>query len=111
MVLAARRAGALEDLARECEAAGGQTLAVPTDMTDEAAVAKLAQRAVERFGRIDIWVNHHPDQQLPVILSDGSGRRSRFLQHSLTSRLQQKATTRYERGQWRLSNGSKPGRW
>jgi NAD(P)-dependent dehydrogenase (short-subunit alcohol dehydrogenase family) len=58
VVLAARRAVALEDLARHCQAAGGQALAVPTDMTDEAAVAELAHRAVERFGRIDIWVNN-----------------------------------------------------
>jgi NAD(P)-dependent dehydrogenase (short-subunit alcohol dehydrogenase family) len=58
VVLAARRAGALEELARQCQAAGGQALAVPTDMTDEAAVAELAHRAVERFGRLDIWVNN-----------------------------------------------------
>jgi NADP-dependent 3-hydroxy acid dehydrogenase YdfG len=58
VVLAARRADALEQLARECQAAGGQALAVPTEVTDEAAMAELAQRAVERFGRIDIWVNN-----------------------------------------------------
>jgi NAD(P)-dependent dehydrogenase (short-subunit alcohol dehydrogenase family) len=58
VVLAARRAAALEDLARECQAAGGQALPVPTDVTDEGAVAELARRAVERFGRIDIWVNN-----------------------------------------------------
>jgi NADP-dependent 3-hydroxy acid dehydrogenase YdfG len=58
VVLAARRAHALEDLARECRAAGGQALPVPTDVTDEGAVAELARRAVERFGRIDIWVNN-----------------------------------------------------
>src|ERR687896_612241 len=58
VVLAARRAGALEELAGDCQAAGGQALAVPTDVTDEAAVAELARRAVERFGRIDIWVNN-----------------------------------------------------
>jgi NAD(P)-dependent dehydrogenase (short-subunit alcohol dehydrogenase family) len=58
VVLAARRADALEDLARECEAAGGQALAVPTDMTNRAAVAELARRAVERFGHIDVWVNN-----------------------------------------------------
>jgi NAD(P)-dependent dehydrogenase (short-subunit alcohol dehydrogenase family) len=58
VVLAARRAGALEELARQCQAAGGQALAAPTDVTDEAAVAELARRAVERFGRIDIWVNN-----------------------------------------------------
>ena len=58
VVVAARRAGALEQLARQCQAAGGQALAVPTDVTDEAAVAELARRAVERFGRIDVWVNN-----------------------------------------------------
>jgi NAD(P)-dependent dehydrogenase (short-subunit alcohol dehydrogenase family) len=58
VVLAGRRADALEELARECEAAGGQALAVPTDVTDEAAMAELARRAVERFGRIDVWVNN-----------------------------------------------------
>jgi NAD(P)-dependent dehydrogenase (short-subunit alcohol dehydrogenase family) len=58
VVLAARRADALAELARHCQAAGGQALAVPTDITDEAAVAELANRAVERFGRIDIWVNN-----------------------------------------------------
>jgi NADP-dependent 3-hydroxy acid dehydrogenase YdfG len=58
VVLAARRADALEELVRQCEAAGAQALAVATDVTDEAAVAELARRAVERFGRIDIWVNN-----------------------------------------------------
>jgi NADP-dependent 3-hydroxy acid dehydrogenase YdfG len=39
VVLAAPRADALEDLAGQCQAAGGQALAVPTDMTDKAASA------------------------------------------------------------------------
>jgi NAD(P)-dependent dehydrogenase (short-subunit alcohol dehydrogenase family) len=58
VVLAARRVDALEELAEQCQTAGGQALAVPTDMTNEAAAAELARRAVERFGRIDIWVNN-----------------------------------------------------
>ncbi|MDP9402839.1 MAG: SDR family oxidoreductase [Actinomycetota bacterium] len=57
VVLAARRQEALDEVARECEAAGGQALAVPTDVTDFKAVEELARRAVERFGRIDVWVN------------------------------------------------------
>ena len=57
-MVVARRVHALEELARECKAVGGQALAAPTDMTDEAAVAELARRAVERFGRLDIWVNN-----------------------------------------------------
>jgi NADP-dependent 3-hydroxy acid dehydrogenase YdfG len=58
VVLAARRVDALEELAGQCQAASGQALAVPTDMTNEAMVAELVRRAVERFGRIDIWVNN-----------------------------------------------------
>ncbi|GAA2701671.1 SDR family oxidoreductase [Nonomuraea recticatena] len=57
VVLAARRADALEETAKECERLGGQALAVPTDVTDVQAVEELARRAVERFGRIDVWVN------------------------------------------------------
>ncbi|MBX6312637.1 MAG: SDR family oxidoreductase [Isosphaeraceae bacterium] len=58
VVLAARRAQALEDVARECEERGGHALAVPTDVTDAEAVETLARRAIETFGRIDIWVNN-----------------------------------------------------
>ncbi len=57
VVLAARREQALDEVARECESAGAQTLVVPTDVTDFKAVDELARRAVEQFGRIDVWVN------------------------------------------------------
>ena len=55
VVLAARDAAALDAAVRECEAIGGQALAVPTDVGDEAAVEALAQAAVDRFGRLDVW--------------------------------------------------------
>lgn len=58
VVLAARREEALRGAAAECEAAGGQALAVPTDVADNGAVEELARRAVERFGRLDVWVNN-----------------------------------------------------
>ncbi len=58
VALAARREEALLEVAAECEAAGGRALAVPTDVTDEGAVEELARRAVEQFGRIDVWVNN-----------------------------------------------------
>jgi NAD(P)-dependent dehydrogenase (short-subunit alcohol dehydrogenase family) len=72
VVLAARRPEALAEVARECEAAGGEALAVPTDVTDADAVQALARRAVERFGRIDVWVNaaavtaFAPFQEIPL---------------------------------------------
>jgi short-subunit dehydrogenase len=58
VVLSARREDALVDLARECELAGGQALVVGADVTDPNAVDDLARRAVEQFGRIDVWVNN-----------------------------------------------------
>jgi short-subunit dehydrogenase len=58
VVLAARREGALDELARECERRGGQSIVIPVDVTDPKAVDELARRAVERFGRIDVWVNN-----------------------------------------------------
>ncbi|MDP9020115.1 MAG: SDR family oxidoreductase [Actinomycetota bacterium] len=57
VVLAARRQEALDQVAVECQSAGGQALAVATDVTDAKAVGELGRRAVERFGRIDVWVN------------------------------------------------------
>jgi short-subunit dehydrogenase len=58
VVLAARREWALRQVAMECERRGGHALHVLTDVTDEAAVHELAHRAMEHFGRIDVWVNN-----------------------------------------------------
>ncbi|HEV2093884.1 MAG TPA: SDR family oxidoreductase [Rubrobacter sp.] len=58
VALAARSEETLREVADECESAGGQALVVPTDVTDEEAVRELARRTVERFGRIDTWVNN-----------------------------------------------------
>ncbi len=58
VVLAARRAALLEEVAGEVRAAGGRALVVPTDVADAAAVERLAEAATARFGRIDVWVNN-----------------------------------------------------
>lgn len=58
LVLAARNEDALASLAREIEQAGGTAQVVPTDVTDWQQVQLLAETAVERFGRIDTWVNN-----------------------------------------------------
>jgi NAD(P)-dependent dehydrogenase (short-subunit alcohol dehydrogenase family) len=57
VVLAARGVPALQATADEVEAAGGQALVVPTDVADADQVQALAVAALERFGRIDTWVN------------------------------------------------------
>jgi len=57
LVLAARAGGPLNDVVAECERGGTRAAAVPTDVRDEDAVERLAQAAVDRFGRLDVWVN------------------------------------------------------
>ncbi len=57
VVLAARNERALEEAAREVERLGGRAHVVPTDMAEWPRVERLARAAVERFGRIDTWVN------------------------------------------------------
>ena len=57
VVLAARRAELLQEVAREVEAAGGRALVVPMDVSRPADVDRLAAAAVGRFGRIDVWMN------------------------------------------------------
>jgi citronellol/citronellal dehydrogenase len=50
--------GTIHSAAAEIEAAGGQALAVQTDIRDEASVLAAVAQAVERFGGIDILVNN-----------------------------------------------------
>lgn len=58
LVLAGRDEGTLEAVAAECRDRGGVVLAVPTDVGSESDVDALAQAAVQRFGRIDVWVGN-----------------------------------------------------
>ncbi|MGD9572350.1 MAG: SDR family NAD(P)-dependent oxidoreductase [Thermoleophilia bacterium] len=56
VLLAARRAERLEELAASIREDGGTAHAVPCDVTDAAAVEHLLDEAVGRFGRIDVMV-------------------------------------------------------
>jgi NAD(P)-dependent dehydrogenase (short-subunit alcohol dehydrogenase family) len=58
LVLAARREDRLRDLVERIEAGGGEALAVPADVTDEAAVIHLFAATIERFGRLDVLINN-----------------------------------------------------
>jgi NAD(P)-dependent dehydrogenase (short-subunit alcohol dehydrogenase family) len=58
VVVASRTQGELESLAAEIEGTGRRALAVPTDVADAAAVDRLAEAALERFGTFDVWVNN-----------------------------------------------------
>jgi NAD(P)-dependent dehydrogenase (short-subunit alcohol dehydrogenase family) len=72
VALAARDREALGGLADEISAAGGRAVAVPTDVTDDGAVARLVEQAVTTFGRLDIACNNaaggdHPPTPLADI--------------------------------------------
>lgn len=57
VVLAARRAELLEEVAGKIRAAGGTALVVPTDISQPEQVQRLAEAATQRYGRVDVWIN------------------------------------------------------
>ncbi len=58
VVAAGRREDRLLDLASEIEAAGGNAIAVRTDVSDQEQVENLIERAVKRFGAVNTLVNN-----------------------------------------------------
>jgi NAD(P)-dependent dehydrogenase (short-subunit alcohol dehydrogenase family) len=58
VVLAARSADRLEELAHELRDQGREALAIPTDVTREEAVRHLVARTIETYGRVDILINN-----------------------------------------------------
>jgi NAD(P)-dependent dehydrogenase (short-subunit alcohol dehydrogenase family) len=58
VVLAARSADTLEDVAQEVRALGRTATTVPTDVTDPEAVAALAEATMAAHGRVDVLCNN-----------------------------------------------------
>src|SRR5512146_1097339 len=61
LVLAARREPELQAAAAECRVLGPKdlpVLVIPTDVCEPAQCEALVNKAVERFGRIDVLVNN-----------------------------------------------------
>jgi NAD(P)-dependent dehydrogenase (short-subunit alcohol dehydrogenase family) len=58
VVLAARNSENLNEVALACEATGGKSLVVQVDVSREEEVLKLAEKAVNTYGKIDIWLNN-----------------------------------------------------
>jgi short-subunit dehydrogenase len=56
VVLSARRADLLTEVAAGITARGGRALAVPGDVTNEADMRALVARAVTAFGRLDVMI-------------------------------------------------------
>lgn len=58
VVIASRDHDALRRLETEINSSGGQAFAVPTNVTHQEEVRRLADEAVRRFGRFDTWLNN-----------------------------------------------------
>lgn len=58
LVICARTEEPLRNLEQALTAAGADVLAMPADVTDDAAVARLVAAAHERFGALDILVSN-----------------------------------------------------
>jgi NAD(P)-dependent dehydrogenase (short-subunit alcohol dehydrogenase family) len=57
VVVVGRRESPLEETARRIAADGGEALALPADVADDAAVAAMAARARAHFGQVQLLVN------------------------------------------------------
>ena len=58
LVLAARTAARLTEVADQVTALGRRALAVTTDITDDAQVANLVARSMDEYGKVDVLVNN-----------------------------------------------------
>jgi short-subunit dehydrogenase len=58
LVLAARSGESLDGIVGRITAAGGEAIAVTCDVAERSQVDRIIQSALERFGRIDTWVNN-----------------------------------------------------
>ena len=58
VVLSARRRERLDALEKKIRDAGGEAVAVESDVTDVASMRALAETAIGKYGRLDVWVNN-----------------------------------------------------
>src|SRR6476661_6468979 len=68
LVLGSRREGPLDAVRRECEALNAITVALVADISSEAAAFELANSALARFKRVDVWINYAPP--MPLLRGD-----------------------------------------
>ena len=58
VVAVARSQKGLDELSRECESLDGELLVQAIDVTERDGLSRVAEHAVEWFGRIDMWINN-----------------------------------------------------
>jgi short-subunit dehydrogenase len=58
LVLAARSKQTLDEIAAELESQGSEVVTVEADVADPVQVSRIAEAALQRFARIDTWINN-----------------------------------------------------
>jgi short-subunit dehydrogenase len=58
VVIAARRAERLEQIAEQCRMFCGEVMVVPTDVADEAQCKALIEKTIATYGRLDMLINN-----------------------------------------------------
>ena len=74
VVVAARDAHALEEVAARIRQEGWEAHAIPTDILDDAQVERLVAKIVETFGRLDIAFNNAGSGHMPAPMAELSVR-------------------------------------
>ncbi len=73
VALAARGREALAVVEQEIRKLGGRALSIPTDVSDEAAVAAMVEKSVRELGPIDLLVNNAGTlERAPVVETDAA---------------------------------------
>lgn len=58
VVIAARRADRLEQVAAECRSCGDEVLEIPTDVSDEFQCKNLVEKTIAAYGKLDMLINN-----------------------------------------------------
>jgi 7-alpha-hydroxysteroid dehydrogenase len=58
VVIGARRVQEIEQVAEACRAAGSEAIAIPTDVMKPGAIDALAEAAMQKWGKLSIWVSN-----------------------------------------------------
>ena len=70
IVCVARRTHEVERVANAIVAANGRAIAITADVTDDAALERVADAAIAEFGPLDIWINNAGGSPLQMPLME-----------------------------------------